>query len=51
MSICTHACMCANNHAMFWGMKHDMENDMLIVFFVELGKWEMRLVNMRDAPS
>jgi hypothetical protein len=33
--------MCANGHAACWRMKHDVENDLLIVFFVKLGKWEM----------
>jgi hypothetical protein len=39
MAIGAH--MCANGHAVCWRMKHGMENDLLTVFFVKLGKWEM----------
>jgi hypothetical protein len=36
-----HARMCANRHAACWCMKHGVENDLLAIFSVKLGKWEM----------
>jgi hypothetical protein len=45
VAICTHASMGANGHAAFWCMKQGVENELLTVFFVELGKREARLVS------
>jgi hypothetical protein len=39
MAIGTHVCgYVSNGHASCWRRKHNMENDLLAVFFVKLGK-------------